>query len=106
MVHLQWVGFEVLSGSKLFHGASDEEILAIAKARDLVILTMDKDYGLLIFKGKIKDPPPIVFFQFPNDCAPELPGQIFEEHMGTGMVTIEGRFTVVEERKALRQRHY
>jgi len=106
VVYLQRAGFDVLSGSKLFHGSSDEEIIAIAKARDLVILTMGKDYGLLIFKGKIKDLPPIVFFRFPNEYPPDLPGRIFEEHMEGGSVTIAGRFTVVEERKALRQRHY
>ena len=94
--YLKEIGFEVISASEKFHMASDHRIVEIAKAEGLVILTMDKDYGKIIFKDGVVDPPPIVLFRFPTGTPPDLPAKILELHLKQGR-TIAGKFTVIDE---------
>jgi predicted nuclease of predicted toxin-antitoxin system len=62
--YLRELGFEVISASETFHMASDHRIVEIASAEGLVILTMDKDYGKIVFKDSVTNPPPVYFFGF------------------------------------------
>src|SRR4051794_40459434 len=55
--------YSVLSIQEAFAGITDEEVLKIAIEKQLIILTFDKDYGEIIFRYKVKNPPAIIFFR-------------------------------------------
>ncbi len=44
-------------------GIADVSVVSIAQAALLTILTFDKDYGELLFKHKLENPPAVVFFR-------------------------------------------
>ena len=64
---LRLIGFEVKSIAEDNFGISDEEVLRIAVAEQLIILTFDRDYGELIFKYKMQPPPAVVYFRLKGD---------------------------------------
>ncbi len=47
--NLRTKGFEVMSVLKDYQGASDKEVLEIAKNREALLLTEDKDFGTWVF---------------------------------------------------------
>ena len=47
--NLRTKGFEVISVLKDYQGASDKEVLEIAKNREALLLTEDKDFGTWVF---------------------------------------------------------
>ena len=101
--YLDFTNYEVFSINDESPGIRDEEVIARAITENLVILTFDRDYGELIFKYKIKNPPAVVYFRFkgnnPTDAGNVLRTLIERE------IQLEGHFTVVE-RNAIRQRTY
>lgn len=56
-------GFSVNSIQEDSPGISDEEVIKIALDKNLIILTFDRDYGEIIFKYSINNPPAVVFFR-------------------------------------------
>jgi predicted nuclease of predicted toxin-antitoxin system len=50
----------VFSIQEQFAGISDEQVLQKAIDANLVILTFDKDYGELIFRYRLADPPAVL----------------------------------------------
>jgi len=87
-----------------FPGISDEQVLQIAKDNNLVILTFDKDYGELIFRHQLKNPPAVVYFREKGQ-SPLFAGQILLSILQMKSITFENSFTVVE-RENVRQRFY
>ena len=53
-------GYQVKSIQEDYQGISDEDVIKIALNEKLIILTFDRDYGELIFKYAIENPPAIV----------------------------------------------
>ena len=45
-------------------GITDSEVIQIAIKEQLIILTFDKDYGELIFRSGVINPPAVVFFRY------------------------------------------
>src|SRR4051812_19599199 len=61
---LRKAGFNVISVSEISPGITDQSVIEKAIVEKLIILTFDKDYGEIIFKYKVENPPPVVFFRF------------------------------------------
>lgn len=101
---LRKAGFYVKSISEDCPGITDEEVMGVAVEEDLIILTFDSDYGELIFKYALTNPPSVVFFQEKGrsvtDCAMTLLKLIHED----GLVLIN-YFTVIDN-ETVRQRSY
>lgn len=97
-------GFEVSSITMLHAGISDHEVISIALQEDLIILTFDKDYGEIIFKENIPNPPSVVFFRYKGD-SPRFAGEAICRIIAEGQIELLNRFTVVEE-TGIRQRNY
>ncbi|TVQ00959.1 MAG: hypothetical protein EA359_14795, partial [Balneolaceae bacterium] len=87
-----------------FPGISDDEVIRIAKDKQLIILTFDKDYGELIFKQKIKKPPAVIFFRF-KGFEPNFAGNLLVDLINNREIIFMNKFTVIEE-KGIRQKTY
>ena len=71
-VALRAEGFEALSIAELMPSVSDAEVMALAREQRAVVLTMDSDFGEMIFKAGDAAPLGIVFVrtkQFPLPLA-------------------------------------
>src|SRR5258708_5243139 len=51
--YLRSLGFDVISISELSPGISDEEVLTLANTENRVLITLDKDFGELVFKERL-----------------------------------------------------
>lgn len=67
IVLLRKAGFSVSSVSELYPGISDHKVILKANSSNLTILTLDKDYGEIIFKQGLANPPSVVFFRFKGE---------------------------------------
>ena len=85
-------------------GISDVEVLKIAVDKSLIILTFDKDYGELIFRYNMNNPPSVIFFrekgQHPNFAA-----VVLLSLLRTPFMVFEGAFSVIDKEN-IRQRFY
>jgi len=80
------------------------EVIALAQELNAVILTFDRDYGDIIFKEHIPEPPAVVFFRSKGSTPTEGALRIIEllEHKAFDPT---GRFTVISS-AGLRERPY
>jgi predicted nuclease of predicted toxin-antitoxin system len=85
-------------------GITDKEVIDIAKQENLVILTFDKDYGELIFRYGMPDPPSVVFFRYKGNN-PSFAGNRLINLLSNGSIRISKSFIIVEEND-IRQRQY
>ncbi len=76
----------------------------MAKKEDRLILTFDKDYGRLIFRYNIQDPPAVVFFRLKGDN-PLFAGNYLLILVKSQGFRFENHFTVIET-AGIRQRKY
>ena len=101
---LRDTGIEVKSISENSPGITDKEVIQIAQKEKLIILTFDKDYGELIFRHSINNPPAVVFFRF-KGTTPACAGQLLRKLIKEDKIQLENTFTVIEENN-IRQRQY
>ncbi|MBI3501899.1 MAG: DUF5615 family PIN-like protein [Bacteroidetes bacterium] len=97
-------GHFIFSISELSNGISDEQVIQKAIKENLIILTFDKDYGELIFKFGITNPPAVVFFRYKGNN-PLFAGKILCDLTVKAGLKLEKNFTVIEEND-IRQRQY
>src|SRR5207248_258040 len=98
-------GFNVASIQENSPGITDEEVIKIALDRNLIILTFDRDYGEIIFKYSIINPPSVVFFR-EKGMGPEFAAVSLINLLAANPdITLSGAFTVIED-KNIRQRFY
>lgn len=97
-------GFEVKSIQEEYSGIGDPEVIEIALALNLIILTFDSDYGELIFKYAKEDPPSVVFFRDKGN-APEFAALSLISLLENNSLNLSGAFTVIEPNN-VRQRFY
>jgi predicted nuclease of predicted toxin-antitoxin system len=103
IVLLRADGHDVRSIREDHSGISDQQVIAFAQIEDRIILTFDKDYGELIFKDGIENPPAVLFLRY-RGRDPKAAATLITEALVAGTV-IQGRFTVIEE-EGIRQRIY
>lgn len=97
-------GYDVKCIAEANFGITDTEVLDIAKIEDRIILTLDKDYGELIFKHKSTAPPAVIFYRY-KGVTPEFAGTILIEILNNPDIDLTNIFTVIEQNN-LRQRKY
>ncbi len=51
--YLKNLGFDIISVAKFARGDSDKKILEIANKQGRILVTLDKDFGELVFKEKL-----------------------------------------------------
>jgi len=101
---LREYGLSAQSIQEDFPGISGEEVIKIAIKNNQIILTFDRDYGEIIFKYAINNPPAVVFFREKGN-APESAALSLIRLLTDTNLTLSGVFTVVEN-KSVRQRFY
>ena len=57
-------GHDVLAVSEFQNRSVDKEVMELALVEDRILLTEDKDFGWLVFAGRI-DPPGVILIRFP-----------------------------------------
>ena len=97
-------GFSVKSIREEVSGVSDSEVIKIALELNLIILTFDSDYGELIFRYSLNNPPSVVFFRDKGNN-PEFAGKTLLRLIQNNPIQLSNAFTVVES-NSVRQRFY
>ena len=95
-------GHDILSISLHSPGMADENVLALAHRENRVLLTFDRDYGMLVYQKRFPSPPAILYLRF-RPQTPEEPAAIVAPILNLGIVAIRGAFFVIE-RDAIRRR--
>jgi predicted nuclease of predicted toxin-antitoxin system len=88
-------GLDVLSVTEVMRGATDRAVLQFAVDEGLWIVTLDRDYGELVFAGKVACPPAIIYFR-QGAYAPTWPGERLCELAATPELAL-GHLVVVME---------
>jgi predicted nuclease of predicted toxin-antitoxin system len=83
-------------------GEKDPAIVAMAAAEDRIIITFDRDYGELIFRGLTPIPAGVIYLRFFPISADE-PGVVVQRVIQQPDINVIGQFTVVS-RDHIRQR--
>lgn len=96
--------YHIISVQESFPGVSDTDVLRIATERQLIILTFDKDYGEIIFKYDIVNPPSVIYFR-DKGHTPLFAGMSLLKILQTEAINLKGAFTVIEKSN-IRQRYY
>lgn len=91
---LRAAGHEVASIREDSPGGSDIQVLARAVSERRMLLTLDRDFGDLIYGQGQPAPPGIVYFRFGGGILRE-PAERLLDILGTGEVVLEGNFTVI-----------
>ncbi len=78
-----------------FKGGKDIFILEKAVKENLIILTLDRDYGELIFKFKFRPPPAVVYFRL-DFVMPEDPAILLIQKVNKENLLLVPFFTVIE----------
>ena len=97
-------GYNVMSIQEAHPGISDNEVMLIAKEQNLIILTFDRDYGELIFRYAVENPPSVVYFRSKGE-GPLFVGQILHDLLVSNQIDISSAFTVIDK-NSIRQRFY
>jgi len=79
------------------------EIISIAFSESEIVITFDKDFGELIFKGRLPLPWGIVLFRLKH-FEPELPGKILLDEMKNHNLILTDYFTVISANKIRQKR--
>ncbi|MDT7896896.1 MAG: DUF5615 family PIN-like protein [Armatimonadota bacterium] len=87
-------GHDVLAISEISPGANDFEVLQWAIREQRVVLTFDRDFGVLVFRRRLSGVAGVVLFRSVPQT-PEEPALELLRWLGAG-VNLEGKFTVLE----------
>ena len=89
-------GLDVESVTELMRRASDADVLRHAVAQQRWILTLDRDYGELVFRRQLPPPPAIVYLR-QGPFAPAWPAQVVNSLLARAswaaghLVVVDGR---------------
>ena len=104
ILFLREMGYAVKSIQEDRQGVSDEEVLQIAIDEHLIILTFDRDYGELIFRYAVANPPSVVYFRY-KGSDPQFVGKLLHDLVMVSKIEIYNAFTVIDQ-NSIRQRFY
>ena len=99
---LRAAGHDVQAIQETAPGASDEDVLAAARAQSRILLTFDLDMGHLVFERALGVPPGVLLIRdVPSSLAETV--QLIITLLERSDITFDGHFTVVT-RERIRQR--
>jgi predicted nuclease of predicted toxin-antitoxin system len=99
---LREAGHDIIAVADTKPGASDREVLDMAVAEDRILLTFDRDFGVLVYRAGVESPSGVVLFRF-VPTSPEEPSEVILGLLDRPELELEGYFTVVD-RERVRQR--
>ena len=92
---LENLGHDCLVVAKLDPRASDDDIMALARREDRVLVTFDADFSRMIFH-ELQPPPPGVVYMRGRPAQAKLVSEIFLTMFRTSELSVIGRFIVIE----------
>ena len=95
-------GHDIRSVSLDSPGIPDEEVLLRAHREERVLLTFDRDYGMLVYRRRLPVPPAILYLRFQPQTPIEAAARL-QPLLASGEKFMRG-FFVVLERDACRRR--
>lgn len=95
---LRAAGHDVSAIAEINPGAKDPAVLALARSEQRVLLTEDKDFGLLAYAGG-KETAGVILIRFPGNARSSL-GQAMVSVIAELGGRITGAFVVVEPGRA------
>jgi predicted nuclease of predicted toxin-antitoxin system len=94
VIALRGAGHHVTAIVEINPGADDESVLALARTESRVLLTEDKDFGLLAYAGGLQGAG-VIFIRFPGNVRSSLGQSVvsavteFGERLARAFVVIE-----------------
>ena len=95
---LRAAGYEVSAVAEINCGAEDQTVLALARSEQRVVLTEDKDFGLLAYAGG-KQTTGVILIRFPGNARSTLGHAVVSVVRDLGD-RIAGAFVVIEPGRA------
>lgn len=95
-------GYDVTSLSETTPGIADEKALALAREQGRILVTLDRDYGNVVYGRGLPSLPGAVYLRFAPRTLTE-PAEIVQTLLAHGAPAVEGHFPVVE-RDSFRRR--
>jgi predicted nuclease of predicted toxin-antitoxin system len=92
---LQQQGYDVDSMSTRSPGCSDEQVLALAHREGRILVTFDRDYGMLVYGRRLPCPPAIIFLRFRPSSSTE-PAALLKPLLDLNERGLSGFFIVLE----------
>ena len=99
---LREAGHDIVAVAEARPGASDREVLDMAVAENRILLTFDRDFGMLVYRAGVEAPSGVVLFRF-IPASPEEPSEVLLGLLERPELEFEGYFTVID-RERVRQR--
>jgi predicted nuclease of predicted toxin-antitoxin system len=87
-------GHDVLAVSEFQNRSIDKELMGLALAEDRILLTEDKDFGWLVFAGRM-DSPGVILIRFPASARSSLAESLLEL-VGEHASELPGAFVVLQ----------
>lgn len=97
-------GYDVKSIQEELPSISDEQVIAVAIANRQIILTLDSDYGEIIFRYQHPEPPAVIYFRDKGDNS-LFAGETLLLLLRANELRFENTFTVIEK-SSIRKRPY
>ena len=95
-------GYDIKAVGTDHAGVSDREVIQLSLAENRIILTLDKDYGELIYKHGFRPLPGVIYFRL-KEISPESPGKMLTGLLKESRLIFAGKFTVIDT-NGIRQR--
>lgn len=100
--HLRKTGTEIVSVAQECPGVSDETVLNLARDNGQIIVTLDRDFGELIFRRRLPAPPGLLYLHL-VPRSPVEPAEYVLRLLAIDDLKLKGLFTTVS-RSQIRQR--
>ena len=91
-------GHQIRLVSTSLKGLPDSKVLKEAVENEEIILTFDKDFGELVFRQNLPNPPGIILFRL-RSYLPEEPALIILKLFQENILSFAGFFTVIDKDK-------
>lgn len=95
---LRNAGHDVTAIAELNPAAKDDAVLALARSEHRILLTEDKDFGLLLYAGG-QQTAGVILIRFPADARSQL-GQTVLKILSESGGRLSGAFVVIEPGRA------
>jgi|AntRauTorcE11898_2_1112593.scaffolds.fasta_scaffold24576_3 predicted nuclease of predicted toxin-antitoxin system len=97
-------GHNVTHIGQTYSGITDREIIAYSNAKNRIIITLDSDYGELIFKHGLRPSCGVIYLRI-NNYDPQYPAQLLLDNFISSDLHLSNTLTVFTE-SGIRQRKY